>query len=451
NGLAYCKMFFKNNEPSDFIYLDVNKSFKTLTGLKDVVGKKVTEVIPGIKESDPELFEIYGRVALTGEPEVFEMLVESLEDWFSVSVYSPQKEYFVAVFDVITERKKAEESLKESEEKYRLVIETAGEAIGIFDKNGKTIEVNQKMLELTGFKREELIGENLIETPKIKINLKQALTTFKDVTSGQTISNSEWDFTNLKGEDKTVIAHYTPRIKNGKLNGITLILENITELKRSEREILKSLGEKESLLREIHHRVNNNFQIISSLYNLQMEMVGTDCHDIIMASQSRIKSMAMVHEKVYQSTDLVHINYKQYIEKLLSDLFYMYGVEPGKIKTIMDIEDIQMGIDTAIPLGLIINELIVNSIRYAFPHANKGHIEVELKSNDDQYQLKIADDGVGLPENIDFKHPKTLGLQLVNTLISQIDGIVTLDNTNGTEFKIIFKESKYKERINQPY
>jgi PAS domain S-box-containing protein len=116
NGFAFCKMIFDDGQPRDFIYLDVNKSFETLTGLKDVIGKKVTEVIPGIRESDPGLFEIYGRVAITGIPETFETYVEALKMWFSISVYSPQKEYFVAVFDVITERKQTEEKIRKLNE-----------------------------------------------------------------------------------------------------------------------------------------------------------------------------------------------------------------------------------------------------------------------------------------------------------------------------------------------
>jgi PAS domain S-box-containing protein len=121
NGFAYCKMLFENGQPQDFIYLNVNRAFETLTGLQNVVGKRVSEVIPGIRESDPELFELYGRVALTGVPALSETFVKAMGEWFSVSVYSPEKEYFVAVFDVITERKKAEEALYQSEENLRFL------------------------------------------------------------------------------------------------------------------------------------------------------------------------------------------------------------------------------------------------------------------------------------------------------------------------------------------
>jgi len=159
NGFAYCQMVFEQNRPVDFIYLDVNRAFEVLTGLKEVTGKKVSEVIPGIRESDPEILEIYGRVALTGKPERFEAYVVALDMWFSVSVYSPKREYFVALFDVITERKRAEEALKESEEKYRKLMESANDAILIAEVDtGIIIDANPQAQELLGLPREKIIG-----------------------------------------------------------------------------------------------------------------------------------------------------------------------------------------------------------------------------------------------------------------------------------------------------
>ncbi len=135
NGFAYCKMIFEHGRPQDFIYLEVNSAFESLTGLRNVVGKKVSEVIPGLRESDAELFEIYGRVALTGEPERFERYVEALHMWFSIAVYSPEREYFVAVFDVITERKRAEEELHFSMEKLRKAF------MGIIEATTRLVEM----------------------------------------------------------------------------------------------------------------------------------------------------------------------------------------------------------------------------------------------------------------------------------------------------------------------
>jgi len=162
NGLAYCRMLFDKGQAEDFIYLHVNKAFEAQTGLKDVVGKKVSEVIPGIREADPDLFKIYSRVALTGQPEHFEMFLASLQMWFAVSAYSPAREYFVAVFDVITDRKQAEETIRASEEKYRLLVENAQEAI-LIAVDGIIEFANQKCVEITGYTQEEIIGRHFTD------------------------------------------------------------------------------------------------------------------------------------------------------------------------------------------------------------------------------------------------------------------------------------------------
>jgi PAS domain S-box-containing protein len=158
NGFAYCKMLYEEGAPVDFIYLDVNAAFETLTGLKDVAGKKVSEVIPGIRQSDPELFERYSRVAITGIPETFETFVEALKMWFSISVYSPEREYFVAVFDVITERKRAEESLRASESFLDSIIEHSPHAMWISDERGTLIRLNQACRNLLNITDDEVIG-----------------------------------------------------------------------------------------------------------------------------------------------------------------------------------------------------------------------------------------------------------------------------------------------------
>lgn len=154
-GFAYCRMFFDGDQPQDYVYLDVNQAFEQLTGLKNIVGKRVTEVIPGIRESDPELFASLGRVALTGKPERFEIYLESMGMWFSLSVYSPEEEYFVAMFDVITDRKKAEMALKESEDKFKRIFESANVGKSVTLPSGE-ITVNKAFADMVGYSQEEL-------------------------------------------------------------------------------------------------------------------------------------------------------------------------------------------------------------------------------------------------------------------------------------------------------
>ncbi len=172
NGLAYCQMLYEQDQPQDFIYLDVNKSFETLTGLKNVVGKKVSEVIPELRRSNPELLEAYGRVALTGTPEKFEVYVPSLTMWFAISVYSPAKGYFVAVFDVITARKQAEEALRTAAHQWRTTFDAISDAVCLLDRDSRIIQSNRAMADLVGKPHAEITGhfswEFLDETAAIK-------------------------------------------------------------------------------------------------------------------------------------------------------------------------------------------------------------------------------------------------------------------------------------------
>ena len=255
----------------------------------------------------------------------------------------------------------------------------------------------------------------------------------KDELVGQiSISNSSRDYTEKDLEAILRLTHF-----------YSMALQKV----RDEKELKNSLAEKEVLLREIHHRVKNNMQIISSLLNLQIQFEDLDeTVGVLKESQGRVKSMAIIHEKLYQSSSLTNINFKEYIEKLILDIFYSYGIVTSSIESILEIKDINLNIDTAIPLGLIINELVTNSVKYAFPELS-GRIFVELKSNQDQLELTIADNGIGIPEGVDLENSKTLGLQLVNSLVTQLEGELKLDLNNGTEFKIIFKELEYKNRM----
>jgi two-component sensor histidine kinase len=157
--------------------------------------------------------------------------------------------------------------------------------------------------------------------------------------------------------------------------------------------------------------------------------------------------MAMIHEMLYQSKNLTHINFTDYIQRLVSQLISSYPIKDN-ITPIIETDDINLNIETATPLGLIINEIVSNSIKYAFPHDKTGKISIKLKYYDDKYKLTISDNGVGFPENLDFRNiESTLGLKLVNSLVKQLDGSIDLDTSQGTKFTIKFKELKYKKRI----
>ena len=219
----------------------------------------------------------------------------------------------------------------------------------------------------------------------------------------------------------------------------------LTELKESKKQLKKALEEKEILLKEIHHRVKNNLMIISSLLELQSQYIKDETdYDFFKESKNRAYSMALIHERLYQSTDFKRINFEDYIKKLAFDLFNVYAIDPDQIKLIINVENVMLDIDTAIPLGLIINELLTNSLKYAFPiedHRIDNIININFRKNNNELTLTIRDNGIGFPQDLDYENNDSMGLDLVNSLTKQIDGIMEINNVNGTEFKIAFKES----------
>ena len=222
-------------------------------------------------------------------------------------------------------------------------------------------------------------------------------------------------------------------------------------LQREAAKTESSLQEKELLLREIHHRVKNNLQVISSLLSLQSRY-RKDEQAIEMAqeSQNRIKVMALIHEKLYRSKDFANVEFNDYIKNLVNDLFASYKVSTSRISLKMDIENISLGIDTAIPTGLIVNELVTNCLKYAFKADKEGEIRISLRLLDDgEKELIVSDNGVGLPDSLDIKKAESLGLRMITNLTERsLHGKVNINKSNGTEFQIIFKEKEYKDRVN---
>ena len=218
--------------------------------------------------------------------------------------------------------------------------------------------------------------------------------------------------------------------------------------KRAEAQIRAQLQEKDVLLKEVHHRVKNNMQVVSSLLNLQSRRVKDPAvSEMFKESQGRIRSMALVHERLYQSTDLSRIEFSEYLRNLATHLFHSYQVDASRVQLKIEAEEVHLNINTAIPCGLIVNELVSNALKHGFPEGRRGQLGIDLRRvAGDGYVLRVMDDGVGFPEALDFRKTETLGLQIVNTLVSQIDASIDLAREQGTEFTIHFQEVKYKQR-----
>ena len=251
------------------------------------------------------------------------------------------------------------------------------------------------------------------------------------------------------------------KTKKQLINELAELRQRISELEGSEarhklreERLKRSIKEKEILIKEVHHRVKNNMQIIYSLLNLQSRRIkDKNILKMLQESQNRVRSMALLHEKLYQSKDLAMIEFGDYIRKLVYSLFHTYAVSSDSITLKINAENIYMDINTAIPCGLIINELVSNSLKHAFPEDKgwsekgeaKGQIYIKLTSHKkNNFTLIIRDNGVGFPEDLDFRSTQSLGLQLVNTLVKQLEGSIKLRQKDGTSFKIEFTPVKRK-------
>jgi len=243
-------------------------------------------------------------------------------------------------------------------------------------------------------------------------------------------------------EKEEVMKLYNERLIN-KLEKKMLELEReVAERKRAEDQIKASLREKEVLLQEVHHRVKNNMQIISSLFSLQSRHIKDKrALEIFKSSQNRVRSMALIHERLYQSKDLTRVDFAEYSQSLTTHLFSSYGINTNVIKFYINIKDVFLDLNTAIPCGLIINELVSNSLKHGFPGEKNGEIKIAMHPLDkDGMEVIVSDNGVGLPKKVDFRDTDSLGLHLVNLLAEdQLHGDIKLDRTKGTSFHIKFK------------
>ncbi|MGB9937432.1 MAG: sensor histidine kinase [Methanobacterium sp.] len=362
--------------------------------------------------------------------------------------------YAVIVARDITERNEAQEALKESEQKYKVLFESSIDYIALIDLEGKIIDINKPIRYITDIPKEELIGKTFTEIGLIPKNIENYYRDkFKETIKTNSSKSFEMALTDVNNQNRFLEVS-TSLLKRDKNNvAIQLIAHDITERKKAEKQIKSSLKEKEVLLKEIHHRVKNNLQIISSLLNLQSASVeDKDAFEVFKESQNRIKSMALIHEKLYQSEDLTRIDFAEYIKSLVFHLFRSYSVDSSTVNPIINVEDVLFDIDISIPCGLIINEVVSNSLKYAFPkpkltksldellETQKNEIKIDLHLKEEKAVLILSDNGIGLPDDIDLNNTKTLGLRLVNLLVNQINGKMKVDNINGTEFKIEFEK-----------
>jgi PAS domain S-box-containing protein len=342
--------------------------------------------------------------------------------------------------EIIRDRTQA---LTESERKYHTLFDKTKDAYLIIENN-KFIDCNASALQMIGFSiKEELfqIHPSLLSPP----TQPDGRSSFEKAEEMMAIAlrdgsnRFEWVHRRANGEDFWVEVSLTAiPIQDQQI--IHTAWRDITDRKKAEAAIQASLEEKVLLLREIHHRVNNNLQIIISLINLQMRQTGDpEVKRIISATQNRVRAMSLVHEKLYRSESLSRIDFADYTRFLATQLFSFYGTDTRRVRLDMAMGKIMVDITTAVPLGLLMNELISNALRHAFPNGREGTISISGGEAGDLITLVIRDNGIGIPEEFDWKNTTSLGMRLITSLIDQVDGTIALERTNGTQFTITVK------------
>ena len=348
------------------------------------------------------------------------------------------------------ERKRAEETLREAERFLSNVFSSIQDGISILDPELNILQVNSTMEKwyphMAPFK-----GRKCYEVYHGRKERCVVCPTHDTLQSGQSASAVVPKVGPGGAMTGWLDLFSFPLIDTatGKTRGVIEYVRDITPRKQAEEDLRASLHEKEILLKEIHHRVKNNMQVISSLLSLQSRhLTDKAAIEMFRESQQRIRSMALVHEKLYQSKDLSRIDFSKYIENLIMFLFHSYRVNSDQVRIQTEVQDVLLDINSAIPCGLIINELVMNALKHAFPGGRKGEITISLQASGDGTSiLSVGDNGVGFPAGLDFHKTDTLGMQLVTMLVDQLDGTISMERKLGTRFEVVFRELKYKSRI----
>ncbi len=341
----------------------------------------------------------------------------------------------------ITSRKQMEGALRESEEKFRTMVETSIQGIFIF-QDFQIVYANEAVAQITGYSIKELLSLPMEKVQAIIHPDDQEMIwgRLADRLAGKDVP-SRYEFRLIRKDKKTlwleVVVSRTEFQGKPAVQGAVI---DITDRKKADEQIKMSLREKEVMLREIHHRVKNNMQIILSLLRIQsrtIKDIGT--REMFKQSQNRIRSMALIHEALYKSKNLAIIDISDYVSRMATHLLSIYREDLGEIEINQEAKGVFLDINRAIPCGLIISELVSNCLKHAFPQKKQGKITIRMtRDKKDRCSLTVRDNGIGLPEGLDFKDADTLGLQLVTDLVQQIKGSIVLNKAHGTEFIVNF-------------
>jgi PAS domain S-box-containing protein len=361
----------------------------------------------------------------------------------------------IAMVEDINERKLAEDALRREQLLKARLMETSPAGIVMVGLDGRVTFANPQAERVLGLRHDDVIRRSY-NSPEWHVTdldgqpfPDESLPFRRVMETGRPVSDVRHAIQWPDGRRVLLSINGAPLFdRSGKIEGMVATIEDITPMVESERKLKDSLREKEALLREVHHRVKNNLQVICSLLNLQSRHV-TDPAALraFKDSESRVRAMSFVHEKLYMSRDFGLIDFSIYVKSLAEELMRSYRVEQDTVSLDLKLEDVRLGIDVAVPLGMILNELVSNCLKHAFPGGRRGEISVTLtKSAGGEVSLSVADNGAGFPQGADFRGMKSMGMMMVSTLAEQLEGTVAMEQAGGTRFTITFStETKDKK------
>ncbi|MBV8818911.1 MAG: PAS domain-containing protein, partial [Acidobacteriaceae bacterium] len=422
-----------DNQPEDIVFLDANPAAVRILA-DNLQGRRLSEISPHFER---RWLDTWHHVDMTRKSERAELFAPWTAGWLSSYVFKPASEdghNVAAVFQDVTSRKRAEERLLESEQRFRLFVDNVREyALFQADPNGCVTSWNPGAERLFGYSSAEMVGESaarLLTPEDRKTGVFER--EISRVLGGHREEDARWLV--RKDESRFWARWVTEPVRDdtGRFRGVAKVLRDETERQRGDEVTRKSLAEKEALLKEVHHRVKNNLQVITSLVNLQAAQA-EDARVLALfdETRNRVYSIAAIHELLYKSASFAEIDLTEYARQLVPDLVRFYGIG-DRVRVEIAGNAPRLELERAVPFGLLLNELVSNACKHAFPQRLSGDLKVNCARGQHSVELEVADTGVGLPAGFDMNDGRSLGLQLVHGLARQLHATVQLETGPGT-------------------
>jgi PAS domain S-box-containing protein len=438
-----------DNHPNAMVLSDTNGIILAINSkLAAVFGKPKDEIIgtSGFSQIGTHVIEprkiIMEKVVRTKKPAIFED--KDRERWWRTEVIPILDEkgtvikLGIYIEDISVYKEHEKKSLSKQKEYYSALVENSNDLITVVNNNSIISYLSPSVVKILGFKPEEMIGRSILDFihPDDLVDINEDFTEFfrKRVEIGTLV---EYRFKHKNGNWIFCESTINDQLDNPNIKGIVFVGRDISVTK-------KELKEKEMLIKEIHHRVKNNLQLIHSLLDLQSDRIDDkQVLETLKESKDRIMLIASFYEQLYQSENVGEINFREYIQNILTDLFQAHKTD-SNISFKIDVEDFILDFDTALTCGFIISELVTNSLKHAFPDTRKGEISISFKREVNSYKLEINDSGIGISTDINLNKPKSLGLNLVKIFVKELKGNINLDGANGTRFIVIIPQHRKK-------